>query len=70
MSRVVLEGARYVVTVDEHDTVLEHATITVEDGVITSIDEAGAQSGPSPRPRTSGARPAPPTRRTTPGDVS
>jgi 5-methylthioadenosine/S-adenosylhomocysteine deaminase len=48
VSRVVLENARYVVTVDEDDTVLEHATITVDDGTITNIvaAEPGAHSGP------------------------
>ncbi len=45
MSRVVLHGARYVVTVDEHDTVLEHHTVVVEDGTITSI-EPTARTGP------------------------
>ncbi len=47
MSRVVVENARYVVTVDEHDTVLEHATVTVDDGTITSVgptDGAGASA--------------------------
>jgi 5-methylthioadenosine/S-adenosylhomocysteine deaminase len=39
MTRVVLAGARYVVTVDGDDTVLEHASITVEDGVITSVEQ-------------------------------
>ena len=48
MSRVVLENARYVVTVDAADTVLEHATITIDDGTITSIGVAGpGASGPT-----------------------
>ncbi|MGL5863192.1 MAG: hypothetical protein ACRCY9_18280, partial [Phycicoccus sp.] len=42
MSRVVIRDARYVVTVDERDTVLEHATVTVDDGVVTAVGEAPA----------------------------
>jgi 5-methylthioadenosine/S-adenosylhomocysteine deaminase len=40
MSRVVVENARYVVTMDAADTVLEHATITVDDGEITAVAPA------------------------------
>ncbi|MGL5819576.1 MAG: amidohydrolase family protein, partial [Phycicoccus sp.] len=42
VSRVVIRDARYVVTVDERDTVLEHATVTVDDGVVTAVGEAPA----------------------------
>ncbi|MGL4177775.1 MAG: amidohydrolase family protein [Dermatophilaceae bacterium] len=45
MSRVVIRDARYVVTVDEHDTVLEHATVTVDDGVITAVGAPSALRG-------------------------
>jgi 5-methylthioadenosine/S-adenosylhomocysteine deaminase len=37
VSRVVLANARYVVTVDDDDTVLEHATVVVDDGTITAV---------------------------------
>jgi 5-methylthioadenosine/S-adenosylhomocysteine deaminase len=37
MSRLRIENARYVVTVDEHDTVLTDTTVVVDDGVITEI---------------------------------
>lgn len=47
MSRVVLRGARYVVTVDEADTVLQHATITIDDGTITSIEPAAREAEPT-----------------------
>ncbi|MGB7818303.1 MAG: amidohydrolase [Ornithinibacter sp.] len=53
MKRVVIENATYVVTVDEHDTILRDHTLTVDDGVITAIEPAtpeAAQSGPSMRP--------------------
>ena len=41
MKRVVIENATYVVTVDEHDTILRDHTLTVDDGVITAIGPAG-----------------------------
>ncbi|MGL4745444.1 MAG: amidohydrolase family protein, partial [Dermatophilaceae bacterium] len=44
MSRVVIRDARYVVTVDEHDTVLENATVTVQDGVITAVGEEASSA--------------------------
>ena len=46
MSRVVLHQARYVVTVDPEDRVLEHASVTVENGVIVSIDRAEDRGAP------------------------
>ncbi|MGL5818698.1 MAG: amidohydrolase family protein [Phycicoccus sp.] len=40
MSRVVIRDARYVVTVDDRDTVLERTTVTVDDGVVSTVGEA------------------------------
>ena len=45
MSRVRIENASYVVTVDDDDRVLRDTTVTIDDGVITAI-EAGAD-GPT-----------------------
>lgn len=42
MTRVVLEGAAYVVTVDDTDSVLRDTTVVVEDGVITELRSAAA----------------------------
>lgn len=39
MTRTIIENLAHVVTVDEHDTVLTDATVTVEDGTITNIAE-------------------------------
>ena len=41
MSRVRIENASYVVTVDDDDRILRDTTVTIENGVITAI-EAGA----------------------------
>ena len=43
MSRVRIENASYVVTVDDADTILRDTTVVVEDGVITEI--TGARGG-------------------------
>ncbi|QIM22467.1 hypothetical protein G7075_17225 [Phycicoccus sp. HDW14] len=40
MTRVVIEDASYVVTVDEGDTVLTGTTVVVEDGVVTALRPA------------------------------
>ena len=40
MSRLIIENASYVVTVDATDTVLRDTTITIDDGVITSVTPA------------------------------
>ncbi|QKE83263.1 amidohydrolase family protein [Arthrobacter sp. NEB 688] len=40
MSRLVIDGAAYVVTVDEADTVLRDTTVVVEDGTITEVRPA------------------------------
>ena len=47
MSRVRIENAAYVVTVDDTDTILRDTTVVVEDGVITEITgaEAAAKEG-------------------------
>jgi hypothetical protein len=37
MSRLIIENASYVVTVDATDTVLRDTTITIDDGIITAI---------------------------------
>ena len=37
MTRLRIENARYVVTVDDHDTVLTDTTVVVDDGVITEV---------------------------------
>ena len=37
MTRLRIENATYVVTVDDNDQILRNATITIDDGVITSI---------------------------------
>ena len=37
MSRVRIENASYVVTVDDDDRVLRDTTVTIENGVITAI---------------------------------
>ena len=37
MSRVRIDNARYVVTVDATDQILRNATVHIEDGVITAI---------------------------------
>ncbi len=42
MSRVVIEHAAYVVTVDDADTVLHDTTVVVEDGTITELRDAAA----------------------------
>ncbi|WP_299444830.1 amidohydrolase [uncultured Phycicoccus sp.] len=42
MSRVVIERAAYVVTVDDADTVLRDTTVVVEDGTITELRDAAA----------------------------
>ncbi len=42
MSRVVIEDATYVVTVDDTDTVLTGTTVVVEDGVVTELRPASA----------------------------
>ena len=48
MSRVVLTDLALLVTVDDADTVLRDHTVTVEDGVITSIEPGtGSSSGPN-----------------------
>ena len=44
MTRLRIENATYVVTVDDTDQILTNATVTIENGLITSIDhEAAAQ---------------------------
>ena len=40
MSRLIIENASYVVTVDDTDKVLHNTTIHIEDGVITSVTPA------------------------------
>lgn len=40
MSRLVIDGAAYVVTVDDTDTVLRDTTVVVEDGTITEVRPA------------------------------
>ncbi|MFQ6171062.1 amidohydrolase family protein [Oryzobacter sp. R7] len=50
MSRVVIENASLVVTVDDTDTVLADRTITIENGRITAIGPAAA--GPEEAPDT------------------
>ena len=40
MSRLIIENASYVVTVDATDTVLRDTTITIDGGVITSVTRA------------------------------
>ena len=40
MSRVRIENAGYVVTVDDTDTILRDTTVVVEDGIITEISRA------------------------------
>jgi 5-methylthioadenosine/S-adenosylhomocysteine deaminase len=57
MSRVLLRNARYVVTVDADDTVLEHASITIENGSITSV-EAGPETSARPPAGPGGSRAA------------
>ncbi len=47
MTRVVIENAEYVVTVDDHDTILRNHTLTIEDGTITAITPSGAGAGAS-----------------------
>ncbi len=47
MTRVVIENATYVVTVDEDDTVLGNTTLTIDDGTITSIAAAARGEGGS-----------------------
>jgi 5-methylthioadenosine/S-adenosylhomocysteine deaminase len=44
MTRIVLAGARHVVTVDGDDAVLDDATVTVEDGVIVDVSPAHPDS--------------------------
>lgn len=46
MSRVVVEDAAYVVTVDDADTVLTDATVVVEDGVITRVGDRTLDTAP------------------------
>ena len=46
MTRVRIEHLTYLVTVDERDTVLRDATVTIDDGVITAIEAADAPAGP------------------------
>ena len=41
MTRLTIENATYVVTVDDTDQVLRDTTITIDDGVITAIGPAG-----------------------------
>ena len=43
MTRVRIENASYLLTVDDTDQVLRDATVLVEDGVITAITDAGAE---------------------------
>lgn len=40
MSRLVIDGAAYVVTVDDTDTVLRDTTVVVEDGTVTEVRPA------------------------------
>ncbi len=42
MSRVVIEAASQVVTVDDADTVLTDTTVVVEDGVVTALHDVAA----------------------------
>jgi 5-methylthioadenosine/S-adenosylhomocysteine deaminase len=44
MTRLTIENAAYVVTVDDTDQVLRDTTITIDDGVITAIEPAGAEA--------------------------
>ncbi|MEO7423268.1 MAG: amidohydrolase [Ornithinibacter sp.] len=44
MSRVVIENAAYLVTVDDRDTILRHHTLTIDDGIITSIAPSGTEA--------------------------
>jgi 5-methylthioadenosine/S-adenosylhomocysteine deaminase len=55
VTRTLLTNARYVLTVDHDDTVLEHATITVTDGTITAV-EAEPESSPRPLAGSGGSR--------------
>ena len=49
MTRVVIENASYLVTVDEADTVLRNATVVVEDGAIRDIGQAGGEATHGPK---------------------
>ena len=44
MTRIRVDNAAYVVTVDDADTVLRDATVVVEDGVITEVTRAGERT--------------------------
>ena len=39
MTRVRIENAQYLVTVDDNDRILTNATVVIEDGIITSITD-------------------------------
>ena len=48
MSRLIIENASYVVTVDATDTVLRDTTITIDDGVITAVSPAAPNEATQP----------------------
>jgi len=48
MTRLRIENARYVVTVDEDDRVLTDTTVVVDDGVITEVGAAAGDPSPTP----------------------
>jgi len=48
MTRLRIENARYVVTVDEDDRVLTDTTVVVDDGVITEVGAAAGDPTPTP----------------------
>jgi cytosine/adenosine deaminase-related metal-dependent hydrolase len=50
MSRLIIENASYVVTVDATDTVLRDTTITIDDGTITAIETSDAAAHGSQDP--------------------
>ena len=58
MTRLRIENARYVVTVDEHDTVLTDTTVVVDDGVITEVGARGSRPDRGRRRRRSSSTPA------------
>ncbi len=48
MTRLIIENASYVVTVDATDTVLRDTTITIDDGVITAVSPAAPNEATQP----------------------
>ena len=70
MTRVRIDNATYLVTVDPTDQVLRNATIHIEDGRITAITEAGTGAASKPEGDAAGRHPADPARQEAEADAS